>query len=51
LLPWLRRDFAFSRVYLRAFAREERQVAIFREAGLHVAHAVPAGDTQLLLFA
>jgi RimJ/RimL family protein N-acetyltransferase len=51
LLPWLRRDFAFVRVVLRAFAAEERQVAIFEEAGLQVVATYPAGDTQLLLFA
>lgn len=51
LLPWLRDDFAFARVYLRAYAREARQVAILREAGLRLVYAHPVGDTELLLFA
>ena len=50
LLPWLRKDFAFSRLYLRAFAREQRHVAIFAEAGLRLAASYPAQDTQLLLY-
>jgi RimJ/RimL family protein N-acetyltransferase len=51
LLPWLRRDFAFSELYLRCFAAETRHAAIFADAGLHLVHALPAGDTRLLLFA
>ncbi len=50
LLPWLRHDFAFARLYLRAFEREQRHVAIFAEAGLHLAASYPVGDTQLLLY-
>ncbi len=50
LLPWLRHDFAFSRLYLRAFAREQRHVAIFAEAGLRLAASYPVGDTRLLLY-
>lgn len=50
LLPWLRRDFAFSRLYLRAFEREQRHVAIFAEAGLRLVATYPLRDTQLLLF-
>lgn len=50
VLPWLRHDFAFARLYLRAFARERRHVAIFAEAGLRLAADYAAGDTRLLLF-
>jgi hypothetical protein len=50
LLPWLRHDFAFSRLYLRAFAQEQRHVAIFAEAGLRLAASYPARDMRLLLF-
>lgn len=50
LLPWLRGDFAFSELYLRCFAAEARHVAIFADAGLRLAHTLPAGDTRLLLF-
>ena len=49
LVPWLKRDFAFSRVVMRAFAREERQVTIMREAGLRIVYAHPVADTELLL--
>lgn len=51
LLPWLRRDFAFSTLYFRCFAAEARHAAIFADAGLRLAHAIPAGETRLLLFA
>src|SRR5258706_15009567 len=40
LLPWLHDDFAFARVYLRAFAAERRHVATFREAPLRLAARV-----------
>jgi hypothetical protein len=50
LLPWLRGGFAFERLWLRAFAAEERQVAIFRAAGLRQAAAVPTSATPALLF-
>lgn len=50
LLPWLRHDFAFSRLYLRALAREQRHVAIFAEAGMRLAASYPAHDTHLLLY-
>lgn len=50
VLPWLRHDFAFARLYLRAFARERRHVAVFAEAGLRLAADYAAGDTRLLLF-
>ena len=50
LLPWLRHDFAFSRLYLRAFERERRHVAIFAQAGLRLAAAHPVRDTQLMLY-
>ena len=50
LIPWLRHDFAFTRVLLRAFGREQRQVAIMREAGLRVVNSHLLGDTEVLLF-
>jgi RimJ/RimL family protein N-acetyltransferase len=50
LLPWLRGSFAFGRLWLRAFAAEERQVAIFHAAGLRQVAAVPTSATPLLLF-
>jgi hypothetical protein len=51
LVPWLRRDFAFSRVLFRAWAHDERQTAIFSEAGLRVVDTRPVRDTEALLFA
>jgi hypothetical protein len=50
LLPWLRGEFAFARLWLRAFAAEERQVAILRAARLRQAAALPTRATPLLLF-
>ncbi len=50
ILPWLRNSFAFSRVVMRAYATEERQVANLREAGLEIVYSHPVGETQLLLF-
>ncbi len=50
LLPWLRSEFAFSRVYMRASAAERRHVQILQEVGLRISHRHPVGDTELLLF-
>ena len=50
LLPWLEGDFAFSRVYLRAYSTERRHIEIFRDAGLRPVVSLPAGDRQLMLF-
>ena len=50
LMPWLRSDFAFARVFFRAWANDERQMAIFSEAGLRVVDTRPVRDTEALLF-
>ena len=50
LVPWLRSDFAFARVLYRAWAHDERQTAIFGEAGLRVVDARPIRGTEALLF-
>jgi hypothetical protein len=51
LVPWLRSDFAFARVLFRAWAHDERQTAIFSDAGLRVVDTRPVRDTEALLFA
>ena len=51
LIAWLRDDFAFARVFFRAWANDERQTAIFSEAGLRVVEARPVRDTEAILFA
>jgi len=51
LLPWLRNDFAFTRVLFRTSADDERQAAILEEAGLRVVDVLRVGDTEELLFA
>ena len=51
LLPWLRNDFAFARVLFRAWANDERQTAIFDEAGLRVVDTRPGRGTEAMLFA
>ena len=50
LVPWLRSDFAFARVLFRAWADDERQTAIFGEAGLRIVEARPIRGTEALLF-
>ena len=50
LVPWLRSDFAFTRVLFRACANDERQTALFSEAGLRVADTRPGRGTEVLLF-
>ena len=52
--PWCHgcaSDFAFARVLFRAWAHDERQTAIFSEAGLRVVDTRPVRDTEALLFA
>jgi hypothetical protein len=51
LVPWLRGDFAFARVLFRTWAGDERQTAIFGEAGLRVVGRRPIRGTEALLFA
>jgi hypothetical protein len=51
LIPWLRDDFAFSRVLYRARAGDTRQTAIFAEAGLRFVETRPARDIEDHLFA
>ena len=51
LVPWLRNDFAFARVLFRAWAEDERQIAVLSEAGLRVLDARPIRGTTALLFA
>ena len=51
LVPWLRDDFAFTRVLFRSRADDKRRMAILREAGLRVVDALPVRDTEAVLFA
>ena len=51
LVPWLRKDFAFARVHFEARGNDERQMAIFSEAGLRVIETHPVRDTEAVLFA
>jgi hypothetical protein len=51
LLPWLRDDFAFARVVFVTWASDERQPALFRDAGLRLVWSHPVRDTQVLHFA
>ncbi len=51
VLPSLREEFAFPRLVLGANAIEERQVAIFSEAGLRPIASYPVAATEHLLFA
>jgi hypothetical protein len=51
LLPWLRTDFAFARVVFAAWAVDERQTAVLREAGLCPVWSQAAHDTRILHFA
>jgi hypothetical protein len=48
--PWLRRDFAFSRVVFGAQARQERLVTILRDAALHLVGTYPSAAGQHLVF-
>jgi RimJ/RimL family protein N-acetyltransferase len=50
LVPWLRNDFAFARVLFRAWADDERQIAVLGEAGLRVVDARPIRGKEALLF-
>ncbi|HEV2235885.1 MAG TPA: GNAT family N-acetyltransferase [Ktedonobacterales bacterium] len=50
LLPWLHGEFACARLWLRAFAAEERQVAVLRAAGLRQAAEIATSASPLLLF-
>jgi RimJ/RimL family protein N-acetyltransferase len=51
LLPWLRNDFAFARVLIRAWANDERQTALLAEAGLRIVDTRPGRGAEALLFA
>jgi RimJ/RimL family protein N-acetyltransferase len=51
LIPWLRDDFAFSRVLFRTRGNDERRAAILAEAGLRVVDVPRVRDTEELLFA
>ena len=51
LLPWIAAEFAFPRVLFLAYATDDRQVAILREAGLRPMASYPVGASELLLFA
>jgi hypothetical protein len=51
LVPWLRNDFAFTRVLFRTPADDERQMALLGEAGLRVVDTVLARATKAVLFA
>ena len=51
LLPWVATEFAFDRVLFQAFATDDRQLAILREAGLRPVASCPVGGADLLLLA
>lgn len=51
LVPWVRDDFAFARVVFGTWDADERQVQIFREAGLRLVWSHPERDTMILHFA
>ena len=51
LLPWLRTEFAFAGLVVAAWAADERQMALVREAGLRLVWSWPARDTRALHFA
>jgi hypothetical protein len=51
LAPWLRSDFAFTRVLFRAWANDDRQKSLFAEAGLRDVATRPGRGTKGLLFA
>jgi hypothetical protein len=51
LVPWLRSNFAFTRVLFRAWANDDRQKSIFAEAGLRVVATRLGRGTEALLFA
>jgi hypothetical protein len=50
LIPWLRDDFAFSRVCFRTWAIDASQVTLLREAGLRQVWSHPERNTVALLF-
>ena len=50
LIPWLRKDFAFSKLWFSALADEHRRITVIRDAGLRLVHTYPKGDTKLMLF-
>lgn len=49
LLPWVEAEFPFLRVLFQAFASDERQVAVLREAGLRPVASYPVGGGELRL--
>ena len=51
LLPWLATEFAFGRVLFQAYATDDRQLAILRDAGLQPVASYAVGRRELLLFA
>lgn len=50
VIPWLRDDFAFSRVVVLTWSVDERQTTLLREAGLRSVWLLPSGDTHVLYF-
>jgi hypothetical protein len=50
LVPWLREDFAFTRVLYRASANDAQQVALMREAGLREVDRRLQGSVETVLF-
>jgi hypothetical protein len=50
LIPWLRGDFAFARVLFRAWANDDRRIALLDEAGLRLLDTRPGRGTEALLF-
>ena len=50
LMPWLHRDFAFTRVLVRTSTTDERQLALVREAGLQTVDTGRRGQHEDVLF-
>jgi hypothetical protein len=51
VLPWLYESFAFAHVRFGALARQRRQMALYREAGLRVVGRYPVDGTEHVSFA
>lgn len=50
IIPWLRNDFAFTRIVALAWANDPRQPAALQEADLTLTWSFPVGDTTALYF-
>jgi hypothetical protein len=50
LVPWLRSDYAFTRVVFRVWTTDARQMALMSETGMRVVDTRPLGETETALF-